>query len=326
MARATPWAIETHQLRHSFGALSVLDGLDLRVASPGVHGFLGVNGAGKSTTMRILNGFLTPTSGQARVLGVRVGPQVLEVRHRLGYLPQQPAFHGWMTGMEVLLLAADLYGMDRRAARQQAGELLERLDLGKAAGRRVAGYSGGMKQRLGLAQALLPSPELLLLDEPVSALDPVGRMEVLDLIAHLGQRAAVFMSSHILADVERICDHVTILHQGRVVVNEASHHLRARFLRPVFELVLEGDTGALRQRLAALPFVERVESSAQAEDHTRPPPDTRCLRLWVTDADAARRQLPALLAASGLPLHHFGAVSADLESVFMRIVGHEEAS
>ncbi len=311
-------ALELEGLRHRFGALQVLDGIDLQIRGPGVFGFLGVNGAGKSTTMRILNGFLRPTEGRARVLGEPVGPDLVEVRRRIGYLAQTPAFHGWMTGAEVMSLTARLYDMDRARARSRIHELLERLDLSEAARRRTSGYSGGMRQRLGLAQALLPEPELLLLDEPVSALDPVGRMEVLDLIGTLGHRVTVFMSTHILADVERICDHVTILHQGRIVADEDTDAIRRRFARPSFLLVVDGQPGTLPEALQAAPEVERVEVLAN-----EPASNVARLRLHAHDPDGVRRLVPGLLARHERALRDFSEEAADLEAVFMRIVGHD---
>lgn len=312
-------AIELAQLSHRFGDLEVLHRIDLAIHGPGVFGFLGVNGAGKSTTMRILNGFLEASDGQARVLGEPVGPRTLALRRRIGYLPQVPAFHGWMTAREVLSLTAALYGMDRDRARTRSETLLERLDLGEAAHRRTAGYSGGMRQRLGLAQALLPEPELLLLDEPVSALDPVGRMETLDLIGELGEAVTVFMSTHILDDVERICDHVTILHRGRIVADEPTAGLLARYAHPVFHLAVGGDATPLSGVLGAHPLVSRLD----VPEDPPPEPGTTRLRIHTGRPEALRVEIPALLARFELPLFHFAVESADLESVFMRLVGHE---
>jgi ABC-2 type transport system ATP-binding protein len=314
-------SLELVGLRHRFGSLQVLDGIDLRIVGPGVFGFLGVNGAGKSTTMRILNGFLRPSAGSARVLGRPAGPDDVEVRRRVGYLPQVPAFHGWMTGAEVLRLTADLYGMEPESGRRRSAELLERMALSEAAKRRCSGYSGGMKQRLGLAQALLSEPELLLLDEPVSALDPVGRLEVLDLIRELGERVTVFMSSHILADVERTCDHVTILHQGRIVADEPTETLCHRYARPSFVLSVEGGIAPLAHALGQAAALEAVESLEP--EHGQPPGVSR-LRLQAHDLEEVRRLVPRLVADHGLALHDFSEDAADLEAVFMRIVGHDQ--
>ncbi len=303
-------AIHLAGLAHRYGALEVLRGVDLEIHGPGCFGFLGVNGAGKTTTLRILVGFLEPTGGTVRVLGEPVGPGMPGVRARMGYLPQEPAFHPWMTGEEALLLAGALHGFARREARRRAGDLLERLDLTAAARRRVGGWSSGMRQRLGIAQALLAAPELVLLDEPVAALDPLGRAAVLTLLRELGRTSTVFLSSHVLADLERTCDHVTILHQGRILASEPLASLEGRFFRPVFEIEADGDREALRTGLAALPSVALVED---AEPTPR-------LRVWARDRDAVGREVPALVARLGVPLRRFAAVEPTLEEVFLRML------
>jgi len=309
-----PPAIRLRGIVHRYGALEVLRGVDLEIRGPGTFGFLGVNGAGKTTTLRILLGFLRPTGGAAEVLGEPVGPGM--ARTRVGYLPQEPAFHAWMTGEEALLLGGRLLGFSRREARRRAGELLERLTLSDAARRRVGGWSVGMRQRLGLAQALLGSPDLLLLDEPVAALDPLGRAAVLALLRDLGRTATVFLSSHVLADLERTCDHVTILHQGRILAHEPLAALESRFFRPVFEVLAGVDPATFRAALEALPSVALVEEGPADPAE----PTHAAWRVWARDRDAVGREVPALVARLGVPLHRFAPVAPTLEEVFLRMV------
>ena len=311
-----PPALRLRGLTHRYGALEVLRGVDLEIRGPGTFGFLGVNGAGKTTTLRILLGFLRPTGGAAEVLGEPVGPGMPGARARLGYLPQEPAFHAWMTGEEALVLGGRLLGLTRRAARLRAGDLLERLDLTAAARRRVGGWSVGMRQRLGLAQALLGAPDLLLLDEPVASLDPLGRATVLALLRDLGRTATVFLSSHVLADLERTCDHVTVLHQGRILANEPLVALEGRFFRPIFEVRTGAAPTSLRAALEALPSVALVEEGSA--DPADPAPAS--WRVWARDRDAVGLEVPALLSRLGVPLHRFAPVVPTLEEVFLRMV------
>jgi ABC-2 type transport system ATP-binding protein len=306
--------ISIRGLAQSFGEVRALDGIDLDVEGPGVFGLLGVNGAGKTTLMRILNGFLVATEGEARLFGEPVGPAAEGVRRRIGYLPQYPAFYKWMRAEEYLSFVGDLFGLPRRESKQVVARLLDQVGLGEAARRKIGGFSGGMKQRLGIAQALMGGPELLLLDEPVSALDPVGRKDVLELIEELGRTATVFMSSHILEDIQRVCERVAIVSKGRVVVDERTETLLERYARSSLLLVVRGEGGALRDRLRSEPWAEAVTAQEQTDGHA-------LLQIDVTDVDVAGAAIPGVLAEAGASLVRFGTTDPTLEDVFMRIVG-----
>jgi ABC-2 type transport system ATP-binding protein len=229
-------AIEARGLTKRYGEVLALDALDLAVPAGSVFGFLGPNGAGKTTTLRLLTGLGRPTAGSATVAGVAVGRVGLDLATHIGYLDQDPRFYGWMTGRELLAFVGRAYGLAGAALRARVDEVLEIVGLTDAAHRRVGGYSGGMRQRLGVGQAMLPRPSVLFLDEPVSALDPEGRRDVLELIGRLRGTATVFMSTHILTDVERICDRVAILDHGRLVAEAPIDELLARHARPILEL------------------------------------------------------------------------------------------
>lgn len=184
--------------------------------NPGeVFGFLGPNGAGKTTTIKVLTGLIRPTAGRATVLG---GPPTsIEVKARVGFLPEQPYFYDYLKPTELLDIFGRLFGMDRGARRRRIHELLDLVGLAHAKDRTLRKFSKGMLQRVGLAQALLNDPELLILDEPMSGLDPIGRKEVADLVASLkASGKTIFFSSHILADIERLCDRVVILDRGEL--------------------------------------------------------------------------------------------------------------
>ena len=195
-----------------------------------IHGFLGPNGAGKTTAIKIILGLIPATSGRVRVLGepLRFGHKLNFLQY-LNYLPQDPVFPEGLTGREALSLVADIYRLDRRKSRLRIERLLDYFQLRDAASRRVGAYSRGMQQRLGVAAVLLSEPELMILDEPVSALDPEGRRRVLEIIMKLKGRATVFFSSHILADVERVCDHVTIIEKGRKLLDAGINDLLNRY-------------------------------------------------------------------------------------------------
>lgn len=195
--------------------LEALQGIDFDVARGEIFGFLGPNGAGKSTTIKLLAGLLFPSAGEVRVLGG--APADIEVRKRYGYLPETPSFPDYLTGREILGFLGSLVGLDRASARRRAGEMLERTGLSRAGDLQIRRYSKGMVQRLGIAQSLLHQPELVILDEPMSGLDPIGRREVKDIILELRKAGrTVFFSTHIIADVEEICDRVAILLRGKV--------------------------------------------------------------------------------------------------------------
>jgi len=190
--------------------------VSLEVESGEIFGLLGPNGAGKTTTLKILLGLIRPSSGKAELLGLPVGD--IRAKRRLGYLPESPYFYDYLTGRELLIFMAKLFGMSRSEARRKADRLLERVGLTQAANLALRRYSKGMLQRVGIAQALVNDPELVLLDEPLTGLDPLGRKDLRELIAELRQQGkTVVLSSHILADVELLADRVAIIVKGKTV-------------------------------------------------------------------------------------------------------------
>ena len=210
-----------------------LDALNLDVPAGYVFGLLGPNGAGKTTTLRMLVGLARSTRGTVVIDDGRIDPARPDRRLGIGVLDQDPRYYGWMRGRELVEMVARLHGRSPSDARERAAEVLERVGLSDAANRRISGYSGGMRQRLGIAQALVDRPRLLVLDEPVSSLDPEGRRDVLALIAELRETATVIFSTHVLTDIERICDRVGILDHGRLVTEGPLDQLLARYALPV---------------------------------------------------------------------------------------------
>jgi ABC-2 type transport system ATP-binding protein len=313
-----PVAIQARGLSKRFGSIVALDGLDLDVPTGSIFGLLGPNGAGKTTTIRILTGLARPTAGEATVAGVTVGLDRPELQRRLGYLDQDPRFYGWMHGRELLELVGRVGGLAGADLRAQVGAMLERTGLTGVAERRIAGYSGGMRQRLGIAQALLHRPAIVFLDEPVSSLDPEGRRDVLELIAELRGETTVVVSTHVLSDVERICDRVAILDRGRLVTEAPLERLLADHVRPVYRLApdpgQEPAVEALTRRLRSVPWITDVSAMPGGE-----------LRIVVSDpAVAAASLLPAIVDA-GVRLAVFERVRPTLEDVFLELVGSPSA-
>jgi ABC-2 type transport system ATP-binding protein len=306
-------AIEASGLTKRFGAILALDRLDLVVPRGSVFGLLGPNGAGKTTTIRILTGLARPTAGSATVAGIEVDMDEPELRRRLGYLDQDPRFYGWMKGRELLELVGRLHGLAGSELRSRVAEMLVRTGLTAAADRRIGGYSGGMRQRLGIAQALLHRPQILFLDEPVSSLDPEGRRDLLELIAGLRGEATVVFSTHVLADVERICDRVAILDRGRLVTEGPLEDLLAAHARPIYRLEPAPGQGAavrvLVDRLRAAPWTTEVS----ARDDL--------VRVTVSDPVAAAVAILPLVVAAGVVLDSFERARPTLEDVFLELVG-----
>ncbi len=311
-------AIEMRGLRKRFGDVLALDGLDLDVPIGSVFGLLGPNGAGKTTAIRLLAGLARPTSGSVRLFGA---PAAEVVRAgRVGYLPQDPRFYDWMHGRELLDLVARLHGLDDRVARAaRVATAIRDAELTGAADRAVGTYSGGMRQRLGIAQALLHEPDLLVLDEPVSSLDPAGRRDVLRIVAGLRGPVTVLLSTHVLSDVERVCDRVAILDRGRLVVEGELDRLLTEHATTAFRLEpepgQEGAVAALETRLrhqAWARHVERVVGAGEAAE---------ALLVTTDDPDAGAAILRLALDAGVSPAA-FAHVRPTLEDVFLDLVGH----
>lgn len=315
MAPTAP-AVACHGLAKRYREVVALAGLDLDVPAGSVFGFLGPNGAGKTTTMRLLTSLARADAGGATILGVSVGNGDPNRRGLIGYLDQDPRFHGWMRGRELLELVGNLYGMRGTELRQRIDETLALVGLEEAARRAIGGYSGGMRQRLGLAQAVLNRPPVLLLDEPVSALDPEGRRDMLEVIRGLGGSSTVLFSTHILNDVERVCDRVAIIDRGRLVTEGPMDDLLERYAQPVYLLEAEPEArdgmAVLADAIRGAPWVGGLDLSHGL------------LRVAVADGARSGRELLAAAAAADLALVRFERQRPTLEDVFLQLVGRDE--
>jgi ABC-2 type transport system ATP-binding protein len=305
-------AIVCQALVKRYGRITALDHLDLEVPAGSLFGFLGPNGAGKTTTIRLLTGLAWPTSGRAVVAGLDPARGDILLRQRISHQDQQSKLYGWMKGRELLEFVGRLFGFRGPDLRSRVDEVLEKTGLVEAAGRRVAGYSGGMRQRLNLAQALMNRPQVLFLDEPASSLDPAGRHDVLDLLADLRGQITVFMSSHILEDVEKVCDRVGIIDRGRLVADATMAELQARFAEPVFSIELEPGQSAAEADLVTI-----LERSSLVDGIGR---DGPALRVAVNDASLAGPEIMRILATSGVHVARLERLRPSLEDVFLRLV------
>ena len=305
--------VSTRGLTKRYRLDVALDHLDLDVPAGCVFGFLGPNGAGKTTTLRLLTGLARPTEGSATVAGIDATTGGRALAGRIGALDQDPRYYGWMTGRELLAFVGRLHGLDGLALRSRVDEVLETIGLVDAANRRIGGYSGGMRQRIGIGQAMLPRPSVLFLDEPVSSLDPAGRRDVLEMISRLRGTCTVFMSTHILNDVERVCDRVGILDHGRLIAEAPMAELLASHARPILELDPEPGQDAAVDALVAMVRAQAWTRDVRVEHGL--------VRVFVTDADRAAIEMLPLVVATGVRLGRFERVRPTLEDVFLALVG-----
>lgn len=304
-------AIVCQQLSRRYGQVEALKPLDLAVPTGSIFGYLGRNGAGKTTTIRLLTGLAQPTTGSAWVAGVETTRPDSQARQRFGYLPQDPAFYNWMTPREYLDYVARLFPMDGATRRRRVAEMLELVGLEEAARRRIGGFSGGMFQRLGIAQALIHRPPVLFLDEPTSSLDPAGRHALLGLISSLRGQVTVFLSSHILGDVERVCDTIGIIRRGELVLVASRDELLSRYTTNAVAVEVDRDCLSLLDG-----FVAHLQEQPWVAGVT---PEDNVVRIAVNDTAVAKRALLPLIVDHGLILTRYQWGRPSLEEVFLTI-------
>jgi len=311
---ATDLAVQTTALSKTYEGGKAVDSVDLHVPRHSVYGFLGPNGAGKTTTMKMLLGLIRPTSGSGTILGLDIEKDSPSVRRRVGYLPQEPRFYPHMTARETLRFAAGFFfsgPADRIESR--VGEMLEMVGIQDKADRAIKTLSGGETQRLGIAQAQIHEPDLLILDEPAAALDPLGRRDVLAILERFRTTSTVLYSTHILDDVQRVSDMICILKDGRIVEQGPIGDVLSSGSASVFTVVIEGDIERARAALLDEPWVDGVDVDG-GDGSAR-------LRITVNDAGIAEVRLQrVLLADETLVVKEFSRPSASLEDIFVDLV------
>jgi len=311
--------IEVEGLTKVYGNKTAIDNLTFTVQQGEVVGFLGPNGAGKTTTMRVLSCYMPPTSGTARVGGYDIRTQALDVRRRIGYLPEHVPLYTDLTVTQYLSFVAEAKGLSRLTRRQRVGEAIERCLLQDARGRIIGKLSKGYRQRVGLAQALLGDPPILILDEPTIGLDPKQIIEIRSLIRDMQGERTVILSTHILPEVSMVCQRVIIINEGRIVAVDTPETLTRRLQRSTQVLLqIDGPPEQVTVRLREAPGVLQVVMKDGAG----------ALRRYLVETDKdrdLRQELARVVCSSGWGLLELRPVDMSLEDVFIRLVTEEEA-
>jgi ABC-2 type transport system ATP-binding protein len=310
------YVIRTRGLSKTYPGVAALSQLDLEVRRNSIFGFLGPNGAGKTTTIKLLLGLARPTSGTATVFGLDSERDTLEVRRKIGYLAQDPRYYDHLTARETLRFTARFFFVAGPDLERHIDGTLELVGLADKGDRPIRGFSGGERQRLGIAQAQISKPELLILDEPAASLDPMGRRDVLEVMAKLRAHTTIFYSTHILEDVQRVSDTVAILNQGRLVAQAPIGELLAGTGHTTYVVDLNAGQDAARQRIASLPWVIQLDESGSnggVQWHVA----------VSDDAAADASLLRTILADEAVRVRSFGRRRYQLEDVFVNLIEGE---
>jgi ABC-2 type transport system ATP-binding protein len=308
------FVIETKGLTKAYKGVQALKSLDLTVRRNSIFGFLGPNGAGKTTTIKLLLGLAHPTGGSAKVFGMDIQSDSVTIRKRIGYLAQDPRYYEHMTARETLHFTASFFfSGPKQAVEERIQETLELVGLDDKADRPIKGFSGGERQRLGIAQAQINYPDLLILDEPAASLDQQGRRDVLAVMERLRKYTTIFYSTHILDDVQRVSDTVAILNHGELVAQAPIDELLSGSGGVVYRLQIRGADEATRKRIQAQPWVASL-TEQPVNGHV-------AWSVCVTDEAAAESQLLRMVQADPeVTVTEFGRQKYDLEEVFLNIV------
>ena len=314
--------LQVEHLTRRYGPVTAVDDLSFEISEVGVYGFLGPNGAGKSTTMNIMTGCLSATDGTVKISGYDIYDQPREAKRRIGYLPEQPPLYLGETPEEYLRFVGEAKGLRGETLRQQMEAVIEETGIGEMRSRRIDALSKGYRQRVGIAQALLGQPELVILDEPTVGLDPLQILDIRALIAALGKTRTVFISSHILSEVQTMCSKILIIARGKLVAFDTPERLEEQLSSPG-EITVAADTGAdaARALVAELPGAASVTVSEEGAGSCR---------LTVTaggdDLYALSREIFRAFAASGSTLSELRVKKATLEDIFLELTERGESA
>lgn len=306
--------ISTHGLSKTYKEVVALKSLDLKVPKNSIFGFLGPNGAGKTTTIKLLLGLTCPTSGSGTLFGKDIVRDSVEIRKHVGYLAQNPRFYEYMSAREILrFVARFFYSGPKGEIERRVTETLELVELADKMDRPIKGFSGGELQRLGIAQAQVNYPDLLILDEPAANLDPKGRRDVLEVMEHLRKHSTIFYCTHILDDVQRVSDMVAILNQGELVAQAPIKELLVGREGTVYTVVIKGNPDAAHARVVSQPWVSKINATTAGSQTT--------WQISVTDEAAAEAQLLQLVQTDKqVMVIEFGRKKYKLEDIFLSIV------
>ncbi|MFC4404971.1 ABC transporter ATP-binding protein [Gracilibacillus xinjiangensis] len=296
--------LKASNLSKRFGNTDAVKGIDFHIEEGRCVSLLGPNGAGKTTTLKMLSGLLEPTSGSIDFKGEKAK----DLRQFIGYLPQYPAFYNWMSGKEFLVFAGQLAKLNRKEAEKSSEELLERVGLTNAKKRKIGGYSGGMRQRLGLAQALIHRPKLLILDEPVSALDPLGRREVLEMMREIKEETTILFSTHVLHDAEEISDDILIINAGEIAISGSLGSVVGESRQPIIQIEFESQPADWLKSIASYSFVSEVNIQGNKTN------------IVLKDMKNGKHAILKDIVDRKLPIRKFETAQTTLEDLFMKVV------
>ena len=302
--------LEIKNLCKSFGDFSVIDNLSIKVEENSVFGFLGKNGAGKTTTMKMILGFLKADKGEIYICGEKVEFGNNKTNKYIGYLPDVPEYYGYMTPKEYLKLCGEICGMNKEKIREKSDELLHLVGLEDNKNRRIKGFSRGMKQRLGIAQALLNEPKLLICDEPTSALDPVGRKDILDILLKVKDRTTIIFSTHILSDVERVCDNIGVLNNGKLALCGSLSEIKNNNIRN--SIVLEVIDEELVKKAK-----EVIENSTLGYEIKV---EEKEIKFDVNNVRKDGNEILKLIINEGIMISKFEILEPSLENIFLEVI------
>ncbi|MGH4051895.1 MAG: ATP-binding cassette domain-containing protein [Clostridium sp.] len=305
--------IKVVNINKRYGNLQVLKNISFEIKRGTIYGFLGPNGSGKTTTMNILSGLIDFNSGEIYLDGKDFKKNKRQLLRKVGYIPQNPVFYNYMNAVEYLHFIGEIADMQEKSIRERTIEILDIVKLTDAANKKIGQYSGGMKQRLGIAVALFNNPELVFLDEPTSALDPEGRMEILEFIKGLkSEGTTVFMSTHILSDIERICDEVSILDKGEILVSDNLVNLKNKYIQPIFDIEFEKHCVNLARVLLNYKWVEKVLINENKAS------------IYVNSLVIAKSELLKIIVQGENNILSFNLRKSNLEDIFMRLVNKND--
>ena len=303
------FAIETSDLTKCFDSLTAVNKLNLKVQKGTIHGFLGPNGAGKTTTIKIIVGLLRPDSGSVKVLGQEVHTDDADSRLKVGFMPELPKFPKHLKGAELLDIYGRMYGMTQQQRKDQIPKLIEMVGLKGRENDLIGKYSKGMQQRIGIAQALLNNPELVVLDEPSIGLDPVGMVEVRELVKAISKEGmTVFLSSHLLFEVEQLCDHVTIINNGTMLVSDTPQNISHQLGPAMMHIELVDLSAPVIAAVKSLGFV----SGTWKTDNT--------LLVQVNTYNDVRAHVSQAITGAGGVIVGMSQKNANLEDIFIQLV------
>ena len=289
---------------------TALKDVSFSVEGTGCIGFLGKNGAGKTTTIRILAGLSKASSGKVEVVGYDVSKYSKKIREVIGYCPQIPTFYDYMTALEWMHWVGSMFKLDKKTIQSKSEELLKKCGIWEERNRKIVGYSGGMKQRLAIAQALINNPKLLILDEPVSALDPIGRYDVLKLIEELKGNMTIFISTHIIDDIARVADEVVIIDKGSVVIADSMESLLKTYAKNIIEFSVEQTDKNIKDILAKKPYIYNVEW-----DGVR-------YKVSTDKKEEASKEILKMIIDENLNLLSYNEGNISLEDIFLKVVSN----